>query len=593
MVSASGRFVLVFNGEIYNFEELRAELTRYPYKGTSDTEVMLAAFEKYGVITSLKRFNGMFAFALWDRLEKILHLACDRFGEKPLYYGFADRSLVFGSELKALVSHPEFNPSIDRTVLPLFLRYNYVPKPYSIYRNARKVDPGTCLSFRWDTLPDEPQSEIFWSARDAAANAIRNPFQGTAHEATDELEKLLADSVKLRMIADVPLGAFLSGGIDSTTIVAMMQKYGSRPAKTFTIGFREKSYNEADDARTIARRLGTEHTELHITPQAAMSVIPQLSSIYDEPFADSSQIPTYLVSKLARGHVTVALSGDGGDEVFGGYNRYVWAGQVWEWIRRYPQRARSVVAQICSAISPATWDRWSTLAPKGLNVKGPGNKIHKLAGILTATSQEDLYHRLISQWEDPEFVALGICELPTNMTDQSNWNAVDTFLQRMMLIDSTGYLPNDILVKVDRAAMAVSLETRTPYLDHRLSEFVWSLPDKWKVHNGESKWLLRQVLYRHVPREIMERPKAGFGIPIDLWLRGPLRDWAEDLLDERRLREEGFFDSVSIRAKWAQHLSGGHNWCSPLWGILMFEGWLRSRQDLPVLSGKAPLVTSC
>jgi len=593
MVSADGRRVLVFNGEIYNYEDLRAGLTDYPFNGTSDTEVMLAAFEKYGIQDSLKRFNGMFAFALWDRSERILHLACDRFGEKPLYYGFAGRALLFGSELKALTAHPDFDPAIARNVVPLFLRYGYVPKPWSIYRNARKLEPGTCMSIRWANLPACPQPEPFWSARDAAAAAIRHPFQGTSGDAADRLEQLLADSVRMRMVADVPLGAFLSGGIDSTTMVALMQKYGSQPARTFTIGFSEKSYNEANEARAVARRLGTDHTELYVTPADAMAVIPRLSSIYDEPFADSSQVPTFLVSELARRHVAVALSGDGGDEVFGGYNRYVWAGPVWEKVRRYPKSIRSVAARAVTAISPGTWDRLAAFAPSRLAVQSPGNKMHKLAGILDSGSQEELYLRLKSQWLDPNSVALPTQELPLRPASPTDWDSPGTCLQRMMLNDSVGYLPDDILVKVDRAAMAVSLETRAPWLDHRLFEFVWSLPDEWKVRAGVSKWLLRQVLYRYVPREMMERPKAGFGIPLGDWIRGPLRDWAENLLDERRLGQEGFLDPVPIRRKWAQHLAGSHNWYPQLWAVLMFEDWLRTRGRVQEEAAEMPLgVTS-
>lgn len=582
MVSASGRFVLVFNGEIYNFAHLRSELSGYPFRGMSDTEVMLASFEAHGVLGSLKRFNGMFAFALWDNAEQVLHLSCDRFGEKPLYYGVAGRSLVFGSELKALTAHPDFDQTIDRRVVQLFLKYSYVPKPYSIYEHARKVEPGTCMSFRLANVPEYPEPEVYWSARDAAAAAIRNPFRGTTTDAADELENLLADSVRMRMVSDVPLGAFLSGGIDSTTIVALMQKYGSRRARTFTIGFVEQPYNEANEARAVAAYLGTDHTELCVTPAEAMAVIPRLGSIYDEPFADSSQVPTFLVSELARQQVTVSLSGDGGDEVFGGYNRYVWAGEIWNRVGRVPRGVRSLLAGVSLSISPGTWDRISILAPASLKGKSPGTRMHKLASILDAKNPEELYHRLITQVVDPRNVG---SELPVNMTNPANWDAVPTYLQRMMLIDVIGYLPNDILVKVDRAAMAVSLETRTPFLDHRLFEFAWSLPDEWRVREGTGKWLLRQFLYKHVPREMLERPKAGFGIPIDVWMRGPLRDWAEHLLGEKRLREEGFLDPGIIRRKWAQHVSGSHNWYSQLWAVLMFESWLDTRREVDSTAG--------
>lgn len=581
MMSASGRFILTFNGEIYNYSDLRRDLSNYSFKGTSDTEVMLAAFEVWGVAESLRRFNGMFAFGLWDREERVLHLSCDRFGEKPLYYGFAGKTLLFGSELKALTAYPGFDTTVDPDVVMLFMRYSYVPKPYSIYKKARKIEPGTCLSFRWGNLSDGCETQVYWSARDVAASAVSTPFRGTSLEATDELERLLGESVRMRMMADVPLGAFLSGGIDSTTIVSLMQKYGSQTARTFTIGFTEKSYNEANEARAVAKYLNTRHTELCVTPSEAMAVIPKLSSIYDEPFADSSQVPTYLVSQLARQQVTVSLSGDGGDEVFGGYNRYIWSEQIWRWARNFPRHLRSLAAHLCLSISPGAWDSLSLVAPSHLKGKSPGNRIHKLASILDAESKEQLYHRLITLVVNTKS---GKLDLPVNMTNPTNWDAVPTYLQRMMLMDVIGYLPNDILVKVDRAAMAVSLETRTPFLDHRLFEFAWSLPDEWKVQKGAGKWLLRQVLYRHVPSEMMERPKAGFGIPIDIWMRGPLRDWAESLLNESRLREEGFLDARSVRQKWAQHLSGSHNWYPQLWAVLMFESWLDSQKDLPTTS---------
>jgi asparagine synthase (glutamine-hydrolysing) len=383
------------------------------------------------------------------------------------------------------------------------------------------------------------------------------------------------------MVADVPLGAFLSGGIDSALIVALMQKYGARTARTFTLGFSEKWYDEAEDARAVAKRLETEHTELYVTPSEAAAVIPRLGSIYDEPFADSSQVPTFLVSEMARRYVTVALSGDGGDEIFGGYNRYVWASKVWNWISPYPRFLRTMGANLAMAVSPGTWDRWSTLAPRGFQVKAPGDKMHKLAGILDARSQKELYERLISQWAEAESVVVGGDQPASGRGMDAPWDVGSTFLQHMMLRDSVGYLPNDILVKVDRAAMAVSLETRAPYLDHRLFEFIWSLPDEWKVRGRESKWLLRQVLYRHVPREMMQRPKSGFGIPIHVWLRGPLRDWAENLLDERRLRDDGFLAPAPIRKKWRQHLAGSHNWYPQLWAVLMFQSWLQARSDVP------------
>jgi asparagine synthase (glutamine-hydrolysing) len=588
MISASGRYVLVFNGEIYNYRELKAELSGYPYLGTSDTEVMLAAFEKHGVAGSLKRFNGMFALGLWDRIDRVLHLACDRFGEKPLYWGSAGKSLVFGSELKALASHPDFDRAINGNAVSPFLQYGYIPKPLSIYRDAAKIEPGTFTSFRWDDLSADPVTEAFWSARERAADAMQRPFQGTYSDATAELERLLGDSVSMRMVADVPLGAFLSGGIDSTLIVALMQKYGLRRARTFTIGFSEHSYNEAHHARAVAKHLGTEHTELIVTPAEAMSVIPRLGSIYDEPFADSSQVPTFLVSQLARKHVTVALSGDGGDEIFGGYNRYVWAGQVWDAVKRYPRFLRSAAASMVTSISPNRWDRFGVLLPRRFEVRAAGDKVHKLAGILDAGTQEEIYSRLISQWRAPNSVVCGRQE-SSAIAEEFEWQGSASFLQRMMMSDAVGYLPNDILVKVDRASMAVGLEGRTPYLDHRLFEFAWSLPDEWKVRGRESKRILREVLYKHVPQEMVERPKAGFGIPIGVWLRGPLRGWAESLLDEQRLRGEGFLNPAAVRTKWAQHLSGSHNWYPQLWAVLMFESWLDTWRENSVSVAETPI----
>lgn len=578
MVSANGRYVLVFNGEIYNHPHLRKEFDKYPFAGSSDTEVMLAAFEEFGVTAALHKFNGMFAVAVWDCRDKTLHLACDRFGEKPLYFTFLEWGFIFGSELKSLAAHPSFDRAVDETVIPLYLRFGYIPKPFSIYRDVKKLEPGTCLTIRWPNITAASKPVAYWSAAETAAKSSRDAFRGTVEEATGELERLLADSVSLRRLADVPLGAFLSGGIDSSMIVAMLQRLGAKPAKTFTLGFSERWYDESTFAREVARHLGTDHTELFVTPAEAMSVIPHLSRIYDEPFADSSQVPVFLVSKLARQHVTVALSGDGGDEIFGGYNRYVWADQIWERIRQYPQFFRSVGGQLLRSISPSGWDRLSAWTRHRIDVRAPGNKMHKLAGILDAQSQEEIYQRLISQWREPSSVARCLDE-QSDAPPIEHWNSVDTFLQRMMLSDTVGYLPNDILVKVDRAAMAVSLETRAPYLDHRLFEFAWSLPDHWKIHEGQSKWLLRQILYRYIPKSLVERPKAGFGIPMGVWLCGPLRDWAENLLDERKIREQGFLNPGPIRQKWKQHLSGRHDWYPQLWAILMFQSWLEDRSQ--------------
>jgi asparagine synthase (glutamine-hydrolysing) len=595
MTSACGRFVIVFNGEVYNHLELRARLTDqallpHPqplsrgarggesWRGHSDTETLLAAIAAWGIEAALSRCVGMFAFALWDRQARALTLARDRLGEKPLYYGRVDGTFLFASELKALRAWPGFSAEIDRDALALYMRHNYVPAPWSIYRGIHKLPPGTLLRVS-ATGTAEPTA--YWSARDSADAGLAHPFVGDDREAVDELERLLRQSIAGQSLADVPLGAFLSGGIDSSVVVALMQSMARQPVKTFTIGFHESGYNEAEHAKAVATHLGTEHTELYVTSRQAMDVIPLLPALYDEPFADSSQIPTYLVSALARQHVTVSLSGDGGDELFGGYNRYFWAMRLWQRLGRLPQPLRRALAAIALAPSPAAWDRLfrlvGPLLPTSLRYTNPGDKLHKSATLFAARQPEAIYQRLVSHWEDPAGVVLGAREPATAITDSARWLACDDFAQRMMYLDTVTYLPDDILVKVDRAAMGVSLETRVPLLDHRLLEFAWRLPLGMKIRDGQGKWLLRQVLYRHVPRHLIERPKMGFGVPIDAWLRGPLRDWAEALLDESRLRREGYFAPAPIRQKWAEHLSGRRNWAYHLWDVLMFQAWLEGQ----------------
>ncbi|HEX6911939.1 MAG TPA: asparagine synthase (glutamine-hydrolyzing) [Longimicrobium sp.] len=579
MVSASGRYVVTFNGEAYNFQAVRRELQqagRAPaFRGHSDTEVLLAAVEAWGLEAALTRLVGMFGFALWDRQQRRLHLVRDRLGVKPLYYGRAGSHFLWGSELKALRRHPAFDAPIDRGSVADLMRFSYVPAPHTIYAGVHKLLPGTVLTL--DTETGETRTRAYWSARAAAEAGLADPFRGTPAEAADALDALLRDAVGLRMVADVPLGVFLSGGIDSSTVVALMQAQSPRPVKTFSIGFHEQGYNEAAHAREVARHLGTEHTEMYATPEQALAVIPLLPRLYDEPFADSSQIPTYLVSELARRDVTVALSGDGGDELFAGYNRYVWGRGIWNRMRRVPRPARRAAAAGLRALSPDAWDRvfgaLGPVLPGALRQRMPGDRLHKLAGVLGVGSPDEMYRRLVSVWNEADGVVLGADSRPPAYADDGRAAPLDDFTLRMMQLDLVTYLPDDILVKVDRASMGVSLEAREPLLDHRLVEFAWRLPLGMKMEGVQGKRVLRDVLYRYVPSELIERPKMGFGIPIDGWLRGPLRGWAEDLLDEGRLRREGFLDPARVRGVWREHLSGRRNHQYALWNVLMFQAW--------------------
>ena len=576
MISVSGRFVIVYNGEIYNHLELREQLGGVAWRGHSDTETLLAGIDVWGVSATLEKCVGMFAFALWDRKDHILILARDRLGEKPLYYGWQGKILLFGSELKVLRVHPSFRGEIDRGALALFLKYNYIPAPYSIYRGIYKLLPGAFVELRSPEIELEPT--VYWSAKRRAEKGQYNLFSGDAGEAGEELERLLRQAVSSQMVADVPLGAFLSGGVDSSTIVSLMQAQSIRPVKTFTIGSYSSGYNEAEHAKKVARHLGTEHTELYVTPEEAMAVIPRLPALYDEPFADSSQIPTFLVAEMARSHVTVALSGDGGDELFGGYNRHYWAPLFQGRFGLVPRPLRAALAMGITRLNPNVWDAvFSSLEkflPGGWRYVNPGDKLHKLADVLPARSTEEMYQGLVSFWKQTE-----------KLVDMRNDDArmppvfqaqpvLKDFSHRMMYLDLVSYLPDDILVKVDRAAMGVSLETRVPMLDHRVVEFAWQLPHSLKIRNGQGKWLLRQILYKYVPRKLVERPKMGFGVELDDWLRGPLRDWAEALLDEDRLKREGFLNPLPVREKWNEHLTGQRNWAYHLWGVLMFQAWL-------------------
>jgi asparagine synthase (glutamine-hydrolysing) len=574
MESASGRYMLSYNGEIYNHRELRDELEqsgRAPaWRGSADTETLLAGFEAWGIAATLKRTVGMFALALWDRAERILYLARDRAGEKPMYYGRQGPVFLFGSELKALACHPAFEGEIDRESLAAYMREGCVPGPRSIYRGIHQLPPGSIVTLAGDR---EPTLEHYWSASQAVEQGIANRLQVSDEEAVNEFETILSRAVSGQLIGDVPIGAFLSGGIDSSLITALMQRASSQPVQTFTIGFEDKRFNEAPFARNVARHIGTDHHELTVSPSDALALIPSLPTIYDEPFADSSQVPTFLISKLARTRVTVALSGDGGDELFAGYDKHGLADRIWRRIRGVPRPLRVATGAVLRSVPPELWNSVGKFAKSSRRFSTLSDQVAKGARTLGARSPVDVGRTITQRWHGGA-VVIGA----TGYASSGSEVALDS-VEELMADDLQHYLPDDILVKVDRAAMAVSLETRAPYLDHRVVEFAWRLPLDMKLRGRTSKWIMRQLLARYVPTELFERPKRGFSIPVDEWLRGPLRDWAEELLKPSRLLEQGYFRPDVIRSAWDAHLSGRSNRQAQLWTVLMFQAWLEATSE--------------
>jgi asparagine synthase (glutamine-hydrolysing) len=586
MLSASGRFVIAFNGEIYNYldvlEELRsAEGHELSLRGHSDTEVILACFERWGVEKSLPRLQGMFAIAAWDRTDRALWLLRDRFGKKPLYYGTFGKTTMFGSELKALRLHPGLVAELDRDAVAAYLRFNCIPAPLSIYRGIRKLPAASWLRISYDGMTDGPHS--YWSMGELARSSMKAPFPGTNDEAAAELERLLRLAIRSRMLAsDVPVGLFLSGGVDSSTVTALAQAQSTIPIRTFSIGMTAQTYDESKFARAVASHLGTDHTEWILSGQEAMSTVSELPSVYDEPFADASGIPTLLVSRLARKHVTVALSGDGGDEMFGGYNRHIMAASTWPVLARIPRGLRTQVASTLGWVAPGKWEGMLNLAasgvPRQFRFANLSDKIHKIQRAMGARDSRDLYLRLISNWGVPPNLihangsgsAMPLCA--------EDWLSEQHPAQSMMLADALGYMQDDILVKVDRASMATSLEVRNPFLDLGVVEFAWSLPLHFKVRDGVGKWIVRRVMDKHIPRELTDRPKMGFAIPLGDWLRGPLRNWAESLLSPDELTARGILNSAVVRSLWTEFLAGRRDLTEMIWGLLMLQGWIVSQK---------------
>lgn len=579
MSSNSSRYEMVFNGEVYNHNDLRSELEseigEVNWSGLSDTETLLACIDVWGIKNTLTKSIGMFALALWDKEQETLTLARDRLGEKPLYYGWHGDTFLFGSELKALTANPNFIKEINRDSITLLLRHNYIPSPHCIWKRTAKLEPATILTV---SLADKKSTqEEYWSLEKAVLEGVSQRESVDNNKLVDELEETLKLAISKQMMADVPLGAFLSGGVDSSVIVALMQSMSKKPVKTFSIGFNEKQFNEAEHAKAVAAHLGTDHTEKYVTAEDALGVVNHLSKIYDEPFADSSAIPTYLVSEIAKAKVTVTLSGDAGDELFCGYNRYMMTDSMWSKIKNVPMPLRKVLGKSLQALSPQAWDKIGCLVRAVSKKNMPayfGDKIHKGAGVLDSRDASDLYLKLVSLWQLPESVVLNSNEPSTPVSDINKQINVSSDVERMMATDMQTYLMDDILTKVDRAAMAVSLETRVPFLDHQVVEKAWKIPLEYKIKDNQSKWILRQVLYRHVPKHLIERPKMGFAVPLDSWLRGPLKSWAYNLISPERLSTEGYFSASQVIKLWDEHQSGVRNWSNHLWGVLMFQLWL-------------------
>ena len=597
MVSESGRYVIIYNGEVYNFPTLKKILMRmgYLFRGGSDTEVVLASFEHWGVDKAVEMLEGMFAFALLDRSDKRLHLVRDRIGIKPLFYGWMDGQFIFGSELKIFRSSPCWDGKIDRDVLQLYMQHSYIPAPHTIYKGIYKLFPGCVLSLDvggggsrpndFSPFPVHDEADIcmlqprpYWSIRKVAEEARINPFKGDEEEGVNQLQKILTRAVSDRMIADVPLGAFLSGGIDSAVVVALMQSASTNPVKTFTVGFLDSRYNEAEYARTVADYLGTDHTEVFVSHKEAIDVIPRLPMLYDEPFGDSSQIPTFMICQLAREEVKVGLSGDGGDENFAGYNQYFIATSIWNKTRWLSPLMKSLIAKGMAGISLKGWETFlsytNRLVGSELRKRLSGDAIHKAVDMVMARTPDVLFKTLTSHWKQGEGLVIGGNYLPKEEPGLFQAIRSSDFARRMMYADMVSYLPDDILVKVDRASMGVGLEARVPILDHRVVEFVARLPLNMLIRGNTRKYLLRRLLYKYVPMNLIDRPKKGFSLPLGEWLRSPLRDWAESLLDGSRLGREGYLNPATVKKKWKEHISGGRDWKNHLWNVLMFEAWL-------------------